>query len=189
MADEPETPAVTMTRMAMGSDVPEWLLVVEPRSAQSRKGAFRFAADVMLYETPDHYLLEPVELLDRPLLDLSQCIDCRLSAASKQVRMTVALTTFMLASETPEVPIDGPIASPFNSLERVGYGNGPGLGATPPWLMNRYNDPRMQQPTPSGNLPQAISFPRQPTEEIPARYRSTTIRRGVLRRAWDWLFG
>lgn len=96
MTESPEAaPAVTLTRMAMGSDVPEWLLAAEPRSPGAFLDRVRFAQDVLLLELPDVYLLEPVTPSDHSLFDTGRSNDCLFVATGKPVRVPTGIWTFM----------------------------------------------------------------------------------------------
>ena len=96
-----------ITSFAMGDSVPEWLIAVEPMSPGSKRGNFRFAADVDVVETPDVFLVAIRSLASGyTVLDMGGVQGCRLFAASKPVRIINATIDFLPEGMTPMVPIN-----------------------------------------------------------------------------------
>lgn len=46
-----------IVRFAAGAEIPEWLLVREPKQRHAPRGVFRFASPVRLVDMPETYLL------------------------------------------------------------------------------------------------------------------------------------
>lgn len=57
---------ITVTRMAAGSEVPEWLIAMEPNNPNAVRGAIRFGIDMNLIELPDMYVLVPCSIWQAP---------------------------------------------------------------------------------------------------------------------------
>lgn len=176
MTDE-AAPAVTLTRMAMGSDVPEWLLAAEPRSPGAFLDRVRFAQNVLLLELPDVYLLEPVTPSDHSLFDTGRSNDCLFVATGKPVRVPTGIWTFMTKDQA------GASVTQFNDGR---------LGA-PPAQQNMpvpdYNQgiQKNSQLTPYALILEA----QRAADQRSAAQQAERLRRppGLFRRWWLALFG
>lgn len=77
-----------------GQPVPEWLLVLEPKSPSANRGTFCFAADADLYEKGGRYWLLPSDALAMKFMfALIGTQDCTLTAASHHVSWPVQIMT------------------------------------------------------------------------------------------------
>lgn len=83
--------AELVTRLAAGSDVPEWLLATTPTPGCPR-GYLRFAADVEIVDLPDRYLILPVHA--GRIFDASPDNPHQTHAASKDVLIVSVLAGF-----------------------------------------------------------------------------------------------
>lgn len=127
------TEVPTVIKLPMGSDVPEWLLMVLPNNSQANPGKFRFAHDVEVIDTPDYYLIVPLVVGDFGyLFDTGGMINCGVWAAGKMVRIIERQTHLYPVGTSP--PVGGPVQrTPIPQLRQepiiapVGYGPGPNL--------------------------------------------------------------
>lgn len=79
-----------VTKVRMGQGVPEWLLAIEPMGPQANRGAFRFAVDVDIIDTPDFFVVVPTMAGSYPgILDMQDTHGCKVLAASKLVRFAL----------------------------------------------------------------------------------------------------
>lgn len=78
---------VTATEIAMGSDVPEWLITVEPGDARAHRGRVRFCVDVTVFETPDTFFVIPKVGSQGSVIDASDTTHCIFYAGSKPVHI------------------------------------------------------------------------------------------------------
>lgn len=96
------------TSFAMGADVPEWLIVAEPKGEGAVKGRLRFGVDAMVIEHPDFYMLWPAGELgvtSAPLIDAHGYVNCNFIGASKPVKHPLSWLTFKTeADSTMEAP-------------------------------------------------------------------------------------
>lgn len=77
-----------VTALPMGSDIPDWLLVAEPLVAGAHRGNFRFTVDVHVIDTPNYYIVVPMQLGQHPpLIDGSGTMQHRVYAPGKPVHV------------------------------------------------------------------------------------------------------
>ena len=78
----------------MGSDIPAWLLAIEPVNEASVMGQSRFGCDVDVLETDDYFLLLPTNILlpVSGILDFTGTYNCTAVATAKPVRILVSET-------------------------------------------------------------------------------------------------
>jgi hypothetical protein len=92
-----------VTRMTMGQDVPEWLMVAEPEQPGAPKGHFRFCVDVDVIDTPNYYAVMPnLALYNGPVIDNSGMMGHRIMAAGKPVFLVATGGAFFDSSTTPQ---------------------------------------------------------------------------------------
>lgn len=84
---------MNVTRFAMGSPIPEWLLSADPTQAGAPKGNFRFAVDVDVFETETYYLVLPLAGGPYPI-DMSGMAGHNVYATAKDVRVALAWGAF-----------------------------------------------------------------------------------------------
>lgn len=85
-----------VTHFPMGSDVPEWLLMLIPQGPQSVKDQFRFAMDVDVIDHQDYFMVVPtaLEIQGIGILDMAGTRFCNVWAADKMVRVAIGQTHF-----------------------------------------------------------------------------------------------
>lgn len=99
----------TITKFAMGDNVPEWLITVEPMHPTSHKENFRFAVDVDVIETPDVFVVVPRLFGSyHAILDMSGTHGCKMFAPGKVTRIAVGLSDFFADGVAPMVQIGAP---------------------------------------------------------------------------------
>lgn len=121
----------TVTQFRMGADVPEWLLTLEPRTAQSKKENFRFMVDVDVIETEQVFVVVPrVFGPYSGMIDTSGVVDCDMFAPGKPTRMANQLMDVFARGVVPPAPLvqppppspGGPVRDPHRTFwQRLRY--------------------------------------------------------------------
>lgn len=102
-----------VTRFPMGTDVPEWLITVEPMGPQARKGNFRFAVDVDVVETADNFIVVPAVYGPfAHVIDSSGTVGCKMFAPGKVTRLVNMMTDLFAEGRAPLVALDAPMQAP-----------------------------------------------------------------------------
>lgn len=83
-----------------GEAVPEWLLVLEPKSPSANRGTFCFAADADLYQKHGRYWLLPTNPLTMQFLfAMIGTQDCQLTAGGLQISWPTQIMTASLPAD------------------------------------------------------------------------------------------
>lgn len=89
------TTETTVTRFAMGAEVPPWLIDQEPIHVHSHPGVFRFTTPCDVIDTPDYYVVVPVVTGPLPSIIDFDGDGVRIFASGKPVRLVCAQQVFM----------------------------------------------------------------------------------------------
>lgn len=89
------TTETTVTRFAIGSEVPAWLIDQEPIHAQSTPGVFRFTTPCDVIDTPEYFVVIPIVSGPLPSIIDFDGGGVRIFASGKPVRLVCAQQTFL----------------------------------------------------------------------------------------------
>lgn len=91
------TETAKITKLSMGSTIPDWLLAADPKVAGAPKGNWRFDCDVVVIELADDFyvvpIIEPGKSSGCSILDLNGMAAHHWYAASKPVRVIHAMNS------------------------------------------------------------------------------------------------
>jgi hypothetical protein len=95
-AERTETAKITI--LPMGSSIPDWLIVADPKVAGAPKGHWRFDVDVSIVELADDFIVFPILTIGEPstarILDMTGIGPHHIYAATKPVRIVHAFNSF-----------------------------------------------------------------------------------------------